>query len=347
MTYSLIKSPIDGRVIEIDGSSEYVNWYKNQGSRLYYIEDFPIKEMYIGWLSKNNRHQISAGRMKNLLSFDESETIWQEDAWFAPISYWISKDLYSGLKYSYNNNFGIKADIALFSGDGNPTKNSIYYIHNLGNTNKKSNNTPTFNINLSYNFDLIGFENSIFVGFEKGVIGSVWDVAINEGKHNKDILATGIRLYRDFDNKIINNLKIYLQYTEFTSGLRNKNTQKNNPAFNNIKQNGFFTGTDFGLFSNRFKIGLTYEMFKRYDYYAHIYSVGSVVEKKLKESVNCLERYRNSYQHSFIINTKFYINKNIYLNFAANFLKDPLNWVSEVLPKKGSNRYKFTINVAF
>lgn len=45
-----------------------------------YIEDFPVREMYIGWLSKNNRHQFSVGRMKNLLSFDESETIWQEDA---------------------------------------------------------------------------------------------------------------------------------------------------------------------------------------------------------------------------------------------------------------------------
>lgn len=39
MTYSLIKSPVDKRVIEIDGSSEYVNWYKNQGSRL--LKIFP------------------------------------------------------------------------------------------------------------------------------------------------------------------------------------------------------------------------------------------------------------------------------------------------------------------
>lgn len=263
------------------------------------------------------------------------------------MSYWISKDLYTGLKYSYNSSFGIKTDISLFSGDGNTTKNSIYYIHNLGSTNKKSNNTLTFDININYNFDLIGFKNSIFVGFEKGVIGSVWDVAINEGKHNRNILSTGIRLFRDFDNRIINNLKIYFQYTEFTSGLRDKNTQTGDPAFKNIKQNGFFTGTDFGLFSNKFQIGFTYEMFKRYDYYAHIYSVGSVVEKKIKESVNCLKKYMNSYQHSFIINTKFYINKNIYLNFAANFLKDPLNWVSEVLPEKGSNRYKFSINVIF
>lgn len=347
-TYSLIKSPL-GNVIEIDGSSEYVNWYKNQGNRLYYTEDFPLKELYLGYQSENSRHRVIFGRRKNLLGFDESETIWQEDAWFAPLSHWLSKDLYTGMSYGYGI-FGLTGEIAIFSGDGNPTKNGMYYIHNVGSANKKSNNTPTFDVNISYAFEVEkwGLGGRLFVGGEIGVLGSIYDCAIEEGKHNRKLLVTGFRIVKNFDNNIFNALDFYFQYTEFVSGLRNAGGQRNHVTYKNIRQNGFFTGINLTFFKNIFQFGFTYEIFKRYDYQAHVYSVGLPTgNAALKEGKNSLDKYVDSYQQSFIINMKLFLLRNVYLNFAAHFLEDPLNWVSDALPSRGSNRYKVTLGVTF
>jgi hypothetical protein len=95
------------------------------------------------------------------------------------------------------------------------------------------------------------------------------------------------------------------------------------------------------------RIGFAYELFDRYDYRAHIYSVGRVGEDEGKEGIDCLRDYRNSKQHSFIVNAKFIINKNIHLDLGIHFLRDPLWWISDVLESHGSNRYKLSIGVNF
>ncbi|MDR1425933.1 MAG: hypothetical protein LBI70_02995, partial [Rickettsiales bacterium] len=247
LTYRLIRSPLgNGKTLEIDGSSEYVNWYKNQGSRLYYLEDNSLREMYLGWISENRKHRILTGRMKNLLSFDEQEMIWKEDAWFAPMSYWISNEIYSGIRYSLGPIYGFILDFAIFSGDGNPTKNGIYYINNSGSPNKKTNNTPILEFNLSNSIRLSDFTVGTFFGMEHGTIGSTWDIALGEGKHNRNILATGIDLkYHLASNPILDGVRVFFQYTRFTSGLKEKSSQNSgHPAFKDIVQSGFFVGVD-------------------------------------------------------------------------------------------------------
>ncbi|MDR1425396.1 MAG: hypothetical protein LBI70_00145 [Rickettsiales bacterium] len=352
LTYELIRSPLgNGRILEIDGSSEYVNWYKNQGNRLYYLEDHPIREMYIGFFSENRKHKISVGRMKNLLSFDEQDMIWHEDAWFAPMSYWISREIYSGIKYSFKTNFGPVLEIAIFSGDGNPTKNGIYYIDNSGSPNKKSNNTPTIELNLGSSLNYGNLDSSVFFGLERGTIGSVWDVAIEEGKHNKNIVAAGFDTKYHLNGSILDKVRLYFQYTKFTSGLKSASSQnKGHPAFRDIVQDGFFVGLDFTLGRDLFgqaKLGFTWELFSRYDYRAHVYSLGNAYENEGREGKECLKEYVNSKQRSFIVNAKFSVNKNIFLNLAAHFLYDPLYWISDVLKNHGNNRYKLSLEVKF
>ena len=348
--YKDINSPATGEKIPIYGDSEYVNWYKNQGSRMYYLEDYPIREMYIGISFFDNNLKFSIGRMKNLLSFDEQNMIWQEDAWFAPIAFWISKDIYTGIRADFNFTDNFEIDLAIYSGDGNPTKNWIYYLNNSGSPNKKSNNTPTLSLQTKLNFNIFNnINNSIFLGIQNGTIGSTWDNSLQEGKHNKNIIVAGFESNYKFNDSFLENIKIYFQYTRFVSGLRTKGQESylKPPLAKDIIQNGIFTGFDINI-KNIFVFGFTYEIFDRYDYMAHVYSYGMDKGKKPnKDTKGSLDKFMDSKQQSFILNFKYFVNKYIYFDFAAHFLNDPLNWVSEVLPEKGSNRYKISLNVRF
>lgn len=348
-TYENINSPATGKKIPIYSGSEYVSWYKNQGSRMYYLEDHPIREMYIGKSFFDNNLKFSIGRMKNLLSFNEQDMIWQEDAWFAPIAFWISKDLYTGLRIGINFFDSLDFDIAMYSGDGNPTKNWFYYMNNVGSPNKKSNNTPTLSFQIKYNFSFFdSLSNSIFFGLERGTQGSTWTDIKKEGKHNKNILALGFDSKYKYDNTVLKDIRFYFQYTKFISGLREKQTYVKSPLVKDIIQEGIFTGFDINL-KDKFIFGFTYEIFDRYDYMAHVYSYGKDKNKEpnKEDNLGSLDKYKSSKQQSFIINIKYFLNKNVYFNFAANFLNDPLDWVSEVLPEKGSNRFKLTLNIKF
>ncbi|GHU28896.1 hypothetical protein FACS1894152_7000 [Bacilli bacterium] len=188
---------------------------------------------------------------------------------------------------------------------------------------------------------------------EHGTIGSTWDIAKDEGKHNKNILATGFEVIYNFNHSFVNSIKMYSQYTKFTSGLKTKSSQTKNRthlAFKDIVQDGFFVGIDFDItpfIFQKIKLGFVYELFDRYDYRAHIYSVGQVDETEGKEGPECLKDYINSKQKSFIVNAHFFFNKNIYLTIGAHFLKDPLYWISDVLKSRGSNTYNLSLNVPF
>ncbi len=348
-TYENIDSPATGKNIPIYSGSEYVSWYKNQGSRMYYLEDYPVREMYLGVSFFDNNLKFSLGRMRNLLSFDERDMIWQEDAWFAPIAFWISKDLYTGIKIGVKLFDNLNLNAAMYSGDGNPTKNWFYYMNNVGSPNKKSNNTPTVSFQVKYDINFFEkLDNSVFFGLERGTQGSTWTDIKNEGKHNKNILVLGFDSKYIFNNDLLKSAKFYLQYTRFISGLRERQTYVNSSLVKDITQKGIFFGFDINL-KNKFVFGFTYEIFDRYDYMAHVYSYGGNKGKEpnKEDDLGSLDKYKDSKQQSFIINIKYFINKNIYLNFAANFIDDPLNWVSEILPEKGSNRYKLTLNVRF
>ncbi|MDR3079170.1 MAG: hypothetical protein LBU15_03995 [Rickettsiales bacterium] len=354
LTYELVRSPLgNGKTLEVDGSSEYVNWYKNQGSRLYHLGGHPLREMYLGWISEDGRHRVLFGRMKNLLSFDERSMAWREDAWFAPMSYWISREIYSGISYSLGPGYGFVLNVAIFSGDANPTKQGVYYLDNSGGPNKKTNNTPTLEFNLKNTVRFGSTDLGLFLGLEKGSIGSTWNSTLGGGKHNRKILAAGFDMQHHLSTgQMLDSVRIFFQYTRFTSGLAEKSSQNTgHPAFRDIVQRGFFAGVDLAVGPSRafdgIEIGLAYELFDRYDYRAHIYSVGRVGEEEGREGPNCLGDYRDSRQHSFLVNLKFLVNENIQLNLGMHFLRDPLYWISDVLGSRGSSRYKLSLAVVF
>jgi hypothetical protein len=302
---------------EIDGGTKYVDWYKNLGTKIYNIgNDFPFRELYI----KNDYFKI--GRQINALSFSRDEVMFGEDAWFSPLGYFFSKDLYNGLVYNYNNNL-FDLNIEFLSGDGNPAKNHIYYLGNEGNSNLKSNNTPIVGASLSYNMGI----GRLFVGAERTRIGSTYSGEIKEGKHLKETYIIGGIVTWEWEEE--KDLKIYYQYTTFKSGLNPHSSQASTiNTTKEINQSGYFIGTEYRY--DRFKFGFVYEKIDRYDYRA--FKKGAEMGAK---------------QESFIGIISYQLNKNISFEFAYHHLKNPLSWVSDVLPSRGNDRYRLNFKVGF
>ncbi|MDR2527149.1 MAG: hypothetical protein LBC92_04720 [Rickettsiales bacterium] len=358
--YKEITAPNGDSSYAVDGGSKHIDWYKNIGNRPYNVgTDFPFKELYIKFYDSiidDESYSITLGRQINKLSFDKSEVIWEEDMWFAPMSYWLSKDLYQGINFNFKKSL-LNINFAVFSGDGNTTKDYLFYLQNEGNGNLKSNNTPTLSGSISIGNDY----GKLFVGMERARMGSTYNFAIKEGKHTREIITIGgnLKLIQDFD--------MFGQYTIFKSGL-NPSSAQNEPdvcvlednitqvnCFEVIKQKGFFVGIAYTY--DKFKIGFTYEQFDRYDFNAFMY------EKKFNEIPNppvspsecvgggCfsnrtnLDKYKNAIQKSYIFQLSYNINNNVTLNMAYHILKNPLNWISYILPTDTEQKIKLSFTL--
>ena len=108
----------------INGNNPYFDWYKNLGTRLYYLGDVPIVEAYASYQFYNH-HQISAGRFKNHVGLADDETPWGDDGMFSPMSYWLSRDLFSGISYLFYSDY-VNAKASFLSGN-NPMKGYANY----------------------------------------------------------------------------------------------------------------------------------------------------------------------------------------------------------------------------
>ena len=114
----------DSQNRDIYGDNYYFDWYKNLGDRIYYTGDIPFIETYIGYESTNRKFLI--GRLKSIIGIDDTEVFFKDDAKFSPMGYWLTKDLFSGISYTYNNQF-LEISTSLYSG-GNPTKGYSNYL---------------------------------------------------------------------------------------------------------------------------------------------------------------------------------------------------------------------------
>jgi hypothetical protein len=344
--YKTITAP-NGDVVNIDGTVNF-DWYKNIGDRIYNINsNFPFRQLYISWVSENRAHLLKIGSQINNLSFSNDEMIWGDNSWFSPISYFFSKDLYSGFSYTFSGINNVSLVFEFLSGDGNTTKNNFYYSQNGNSSNLKSNNTPIIGFNISYNYgSLISdrVSGKIFAGTERTKVGSTFDEEIQEGKHNRNVTVIGLDFKYNFLSKYLSSIKLFGQYTFFESGLAESSSQNTGHSlFKDIMQEGFFVGLEFGLLNERFEhlqIGLTYEKFDRYDYRAHFYTYGP-------NSLGNLDSFRNSKQESYIINMKYYIVNGISVNLGYHRIKNPLYWISNILSGKYDNLSKFTIFIEF
>jgi hypothetical protein len=344
--------------IAINGASLFEDWYRNIGNQLYLVTpDFPFIQLFCSWESFSGNHVLKFGRMKNLLSFNDFDTVWKQNVWFAPYQYWLCKDLYTGLTYIYSLG-GLQLGLEIFGGDGNPVKNNCAPIYNQGTPNIKSNNTLLWGVNLLYQGKLSDCCDLLaFGGVQSTKIGSTWAQgtcnSFYEGKSNQRIVACGGEL--GYCSKGVR-LAAFGQYTGFLSGLSEGSSQvalidSLYPGLaRDIWQQGFFLGTRMEY--RCFECGFAYELFDRYDYKcARFQYLGrKTVTNDGLGFFNVrydLSAYQNAKLETYTANATLKANQLLKLRFGYNYVVNPLWLVSNILPDEGQEKVTFAAEFSF
>jgi hypothetical protein len=178
---------------------------------------------------------------------------------------------------------------------------------------------------------------------ENGTIGSTYQEYIKEGKHNKELIAAG----GDINYK---NIRLFGQWTSFKSGLKEGSAQNEGEnIFKDITQSGYFVGVE-GKY-RKLKASFVYEEFDRYDFRANMYDKIMPNDGNANDPKDCvgggcytgrtaLDAYQDVKQESYIFNLAYNINDNLSVEFAYHKIKNPLDWVSNILPGHGEDRTK-------
>lgn len=324
----------DSQGRNIDGNNYFVDWYKNLGTRTYYLGKYPIIEGYVGY--RKSGHTIKAGRMKTVIGFDDAEMFWGDDAKFAPIQHWLARDLFSGITYSYNYS-AITATGAIYSG-GNPTKGYSNYLNFVESPDLKSNNTPTFAGRIEYQYDInTQYNGYLYASYLRNITGSTWVDDLKDGKRNGMIAAYGAVLNILYDNDYLNSLKIFAQYTDYVSGLKKESSQAqipNNKQFKNIKQSGYFVGAESFLFNNKLNLAAAYEDFARFDYNIFAYH-----DFKLDNTM------KNARHKSQIFQIKYFFNEALSVGVSYHKVHNVAKHISQILDNRKDNRFKLSLYI--
>ncbi|TGW15328.1 hypothetical protein EIL50_02205 [bacterium NHP-B] len=325
----------DSQGRDINGKNVYFDWYKNLGSRVYFLGDVPIVEAYGGYVM--GRHTLRAGRMKNLVGLYDHQVFWGDDAKFAPMQYWLSRDLLSGVTYTYHHDV-IGCAVGVFSGN-HPMKGYAHYLGGIQSPQCKGNNTPTLSARLS----LYGqrwlpssMESEVFVSIQDNKVSSTWVDGLGDGKRHGQVMALGgVWTWHVDSSAWVHKVQVLGQYTRYVSGLDPKSAQNNgHPRFRTLRQGGFFVGGGLGLWQS-LDVCAAYEMFDRFDYL--VYEKSGFGQSMLLAP--------GTKQKSTIVNITYAINDVVSLCGAYHVIKNPVPFVSDVLDTKGDNRYKITIAV--
>lgn len=330
-TYSEVD--LNGRVIAIDGVNTYRDWYKNLGSRIYYLGDVPLVEAYGGYVTQ--RHTIKLGRLKNIVGFSDEEVFWGDDGKFAPMQQWLLRDLLTGVVYMYRYHW-LEVSAAVFSGN-NPMKGYADYLDGVQGPNLKANNTPTLSGALRFYYGpLLGkaYDGFLFVAFQQNKMGSTWEDALEDGKRNASTFACGGKLKRLFPSAFVSAVELFAQYMTYASGLREKGAQNTGDArFLDIQQKGFFLGGSVYL-RDDWCISSVYERVDRFDSNLHAW-----------HQFKADNPYRNAKQSSLIGSVRYRFHDAFAVVVSYHKLKNPATMASHILGSRGDERYKVTLQV--
>lgn len=320
---------------DIEGNNSYVDWYKNLGSRVYYLGDIPIIEAYVGYKTPN--HTIKAGRVKGIVGFEDNEVFWGDDGKFAPMQHWIARDLLSGIIYSFNKS-ALEVSVALLSGN-NPIKGYAYYLDGIASPNIKGNTTPSTSARIKLNYtDLLEdkYDGFIYASYRRDITGSTWIDELGDGKRNDSVWAYGTTFEMKFNNEIFNSFKLFGQYTAYLSGLTENSSQNDGSAkFKDIMSKGYFVGAEVKL-CDKLSIGAVYEEFDRFDF--NIY-------KYYSYSTN--NPYYNKKQRSKILNIRYFFTPAFSINGSYHIIDNPALFVSNILDFRTDDRYKLSLRLEF
>ncbi len=245
-----------------NGQIAYLDWYKNLGTRSYYLGDVPLIDSYIERRGQKNYFRM--GRQRNFIAFSEDQTPWQDDGKFAPYADWLVRDLYTGLVYGFDGNL-LQINLGFFSGN-NPIKGGGYYLNGAISPNVKGNNTGIYagKLGLHHRDGINDFQ--IYVGTELNVLGSTWSNELEDGKRNNHRRVRAIRYARKFWHREI---MFLAQHTQYVTGLKAGSAQASDPTaekperFQDIIQEGSFVGIYYQ--GKKFDYGYVYEEIDRFD----------------------------------------------------------------------------------
>ena len=303
---------------EAEGQTAYHDWYKNLGTRSYYLGDVPLIDAYIEWASLTHKNTIRIGRQRNFIALDSDQTIWQDDGKFAPYADWLVRDLYSGVSYGYHGNF-FSGNIGMFAGN-NPLKGD-YYLNGVVSPNVKANNTGTYALKWGIDSETDRRHLQFYLGAESNILGSTWANKLEDGKRNnhRKVVVFSYKI-GDEDRR----LTLLAQATNYISGLRESSAQANDPTvtaedkkrFRDITQQGGYGG--FYYQHRKFHFGYIYEKIDRFDYQIFA-SDGFTFER------NALKQKSNLYY------TGYQLTDNFSINFAYHNISNPAPAVSEII----------------
>jgi len=328
--FLLYKKDTLGR--DIDGNNHYFDWYKNLGSRVYYLGNTPLVEAYLGYQAEG--HKLKLGRLKTEVGFNDDETFFGDDAKFAPMSYWLSKDLFNGGTYSYRFK-AVEVIGGLYSG-GNPAKGYTRYLDGLDSPNLKTNNTPSRAAKVKLYYDGLVHENVngyIFGSYLFNAVGSTWADELNDGKRNGSLGALGGMMNIDLDWHYIDSFSLFGQWSYYDSGLKSKSSQNDkSPKFKDIRQKGYFLGTEAKILENKVALGAAFETFDRFDY--NIFARHKFIENN---------PLKGSKQHSIILHGKYNINSIVSLVAAYHKIRNQALFESNILNSRSTDRVKLSL----
>ncbi len=325
---------------EAEGQTAYHDWYKNLGTRSYYLGDVPLIDAYVEWVSLSQKNTIRIGRQRNFIALDSEETIWQDDGKFAPYADWLVRDLYSGVAYGYHGDF-FSGNIAMFSGN-NPLKGD-WYLNGVVSPNVKANNTGTYALKWGIDSETDYRHLQLYLGAEANILGSTWANNLEDGKRNNHRQALVVSYRIGNEDK---HLTLLAQATKYISGLRQSSAQANDPTiavddrkmFQDITQQGGYAG--FYLKRQKFHIGYIYEEIDRFDYAVFEADDFTFHRQGLKQKSNL---YYAGYR----------LTDNFAINFAYHNISNPTPDASEIIthyngaPIDYETRFKLVTQFSF
>ncbi|MCH9853159.1 MAG: hypothetical protein K0U45_06600 [Alphaproteobacteria bacterium] len=325
---------------EAQGQTAYHDWYKNLGTRNYYLGDMPLIDAYIEWVSANQKNSIRIGRQRNFIAFDSAQTIWQDDGKFAPYADWLVRDLYSGFAYNYHGNF-FSGNIAMFAGN-NPLKGD-WYLNGVVSPNVKANNTGTYALKWGIDSETENRHLQFYLGAESNILGSTWTDNLGDGKRNNH---RQVALFSYRIGTKDKHLTLLAQSTKYISGLRESSAQVNDPniaienkkKFQDITQQGGYGG--FYYQRQKFHFGYIYEEIDRFDYHVFASDNFAFHRQGLKQKSNL---YYAGYK----------LTDNLAINFAYHNISNPAPEASEIIthyngvPIDYETRFKLVTQFSF
>ena len=321
----------------------YQDWYKNIGTRIYYLGKFPVLEATVDY-NFTPGISLKAGRMRQAVGLLDHETPW-DDGMFSPYAYWVSRDLLSGVSSIYRvTHLALQA--AILSGN-NPMKGYANYLDHVQSPNIKANNTVS--LALQIGLPLTGWlhmDNSSVVraGMLLDTMSSTWADTLQDGKRHNNVYAAAWRLAWQLHTAW--SLAWFGQYTWYLSGLTTKSGQVNTSPgkpYKDIMQQGVFSGLEVGY--KALDLSYTFSIFDRFD--ANVYAKYYNSDTRQYFRGLSLAQLEAMHQYTHIVNLQYHLNN--FFSLQANYLAidNPLPWVSNILDTKPDYRFNVGLNVDF